>query len=300
MGIGTAALVFLFCSPVRTQTPAEAALLTVLERMAGYVARYGENASAIVAFEKYTQSVVIDGRLPIKPRQLTAEFAIVKVPGGWVGYRDVVEVNGRKLHDRPDRLASLLKGSSDIGQFTTIANESARFNIGPISRNFNVPTAALFFFQPPNLKRFDFTRAGEKQIEAIATWQIDFKETTTPTLVTTGSGKSVPLEGSLWVVPENGTIVRTRIKLRGFLDVLTLAPGSQRAGLNVNDIDSEADVDVTYHLEKALGLWLPAKMSEFYYGPLALETGKPPVTARANTVASYSDFRQFTTAVRIK
>ena len=29
-----------------------------------------------------------------------------------------------------------------------LSDESARFNIGPIVRNFNVPTAALFFFRP--------------------------------------------------------------------------------------------------------------------------------------------------------
>jgi hypothetical protein len=293
-----AALMLQPCFFALSQTPIDAALQTVLDRVGEYVARYGQQASAIVAVEKYTQSVVIEGRSPIKPRQLTAEFAIVKVPGGWVGYRDVFEVNGKKLHDRAERLASLVKGSGDIAQFTKIANESARFNIGPISRNFNVPTAALFFFQPLNLKRFSFTRKGEKQIEGNNVWEIDFKETTTPTLVTTGSGKSAPVEGTLWVVPENGTIVRTTIKLRKFLDMVSIVASPQRAALD--EIDSEADVDATYRLEKELGLWLPAKMSEFYYGPLALETGKPPVIARANTLASYSDFKQFTTAVKIK
>lgn len=289
------------CSLALAQTPmVDPALQTVLERLGDYVARYGEKASAIVAVEKYTQSVAIEGRTPIKPRQLTAEFAIVRVAGGWVGYRDVIDVNGKKLHDRGDRLAALAKASGDIDHFRRIADESARFNIGPISRNFNVPTAALFFFQPSNLKRFDFTRGGEKQIDGIATWQLDFKETTTSTLVTTGSGKRVPLEGTLWVVPDNGTIVRTRIKLRNFLDVVTIAPRGRRGVGDFNEIESEADVDVAYRLEKDLGLWLPAKMSEFYYGPLALETGKPPVTARASTLASYSDFRQFTTEVRIK
>ena len=290
----------LFCSLTLAQTAVNPELHKVLERMGEYVVHYGDKASAIVAVEKYTQSVVLEGRTPIKPRKLTAEFAIVKVPGGWVGYRDVIEVDGKKLRDRADRLASLVKGGGDIVQFTTIANESARFNIGPISRNFNVPTAALFFFQPKDLKRFSFARTGEKQIEGITTWEISFQETTTPTFVTTGSGRDVPVEGTLWVVPENGTIVRTRIRLRKFLDTVSGVSSRPRTATHLDEIDSEADVEVTYRLETELGLWLPAKMSEFYYGPLALETGKPPVTARANTIASYSDFKRFTATARIK
>jgi hypothetical protein len=285
-------------SSALAQTP-DPALQTILERVAEYVTGYGGKASAIVAVEKYTQSVTIEGRTGTRPRQLRAEFAIVRVPGEWIGYRDVVEVDGKKLNERAGRLAALVKGSRDAAEFTRIANESARFNIGPISRNFNVPTTVLFFFQPQNLKRFSFTRKGEEEIGRTRTWEIDFRETATPTFVTTRSNKSVPVEGTLWVVPENGTIVRTRIRLRKFLDTLA-ASGQSRQRINLIEIEGEADVDVTYQLHKELGLWLPAKMSELYYGPLALEVGKPPVTARASTLASYSDFKQFTTAVTIK
>ena len=41
-----------------------------------------------------------------------------------------------------------------------MADESARFNIGPTRRNFNEPTAALFFLLPASQARFAFTRKG--------------------------------------------------------------------------------------------------------------------------------------------
>src|SRR4029079_4179436 len=110
---------------------------------------------------------------------------------------------------------------ADSSQVTRLANESARYNVGPISRNFNVPTSALFFFQPANLSRFTFTRKGTKKIEGVTAWEIEFKETKSPTLIMTRGGKDVPVEGTLWVDPEEGTVVQTRIKMRNFADQMT-------------------------------------------------------------------------------
>lgn len=302
--IAVAALASSSCFPTLAQSIDDRALQAVLDRLAGYVARYGAQASAIVAVETYTQSVVAEGRLPIKPRKLTAEFAIIKVSGAWTGYRDVFEVDGEKLHDRADRLASLARASADVGQFTKIAEESSRFNIGPVSRTFNVPTAALFFFQPQFIKRFAFTHKGTQTVDGISTWEIDFSERTTPTFITTRAGKNVPAEGTLWVIPESGTVVRTRLKLRKFLDTITSdppgRPTSRPSSLALREIDSEAEIDVTYRLHKDFGIWLPVKMSEFYSGPLVVRAGTAPVPARASTLASYTDFKQFTTAVRIR
>jgi len=135
------------------QPAADPALTGALDKLAAYVSAYGEKAALIVAVEKYTQTVMFEGaQTPAQPRRLVAEFAIVKTGdgSGWVGFRDVVEVNGKPLSDRRDRLMSLFtsKANTDAGEVTRIANESARFNVGPVSRNFNVPTTAMFFFLP--------------------------------------------------------------------------------------------------------------------------------------------------------
>lgn len=323
----TASLFVLIASVCPRAQFADPTLEAVVQKMGEYVAGYGEKASLFVAVEKYTQSVAFEGGAGdlTRPRRLTAEFAIVKTASGWTGYRDVVEVDGTKIQDRRDRLLSLLSDpSADASQLTKIANESARFNIGPISRNFNVPTATMFFFQPQSLKRFAFERKGTKKIEGVETWEITFRETATPTLVTTRAGKDVPLEGALWVVPADGSIVRSRLHMRGFADTKTSdvqsAPG-QRAvpnpntptggreaiaiatgaqSLDVRPIDSVAEIEVTYQRHSQLGLWLPSKMAEDYSGPLVVSRGKPPVFARANTRASYSDFKRFGTSISIK
>lgn len=295
-----------------------------LKLLGDYVASYGQKASVIVAVEKYTQSYSTPEMAPVRPRRLVAEFAIVRADGGWAGFRDVVEVNGEKISDRRDRLEKLLnEPAPDIPEAIRLANESARYNIGPVATNLNLPTTTLLFFQPANLHRFTFTRAGQKKVEGVQTVEFAFKETARPTIVRTRRGADVPLEGSLWIVPQDGTVVRTRLRIRGFSDTVTTqvqqAPG-QRPAINPNtptggrealaasgfadpisqdDLKSAADIEVTYARDGALGIWLPSKMSEQYEGPIKMGT-RPPFQGTSSTRATYSDFKKFGTGAEIK
>lgn len=313
----------LLAGPVVAQQPAPT-LEQVLLRLGDYVSSYGEKASVVVAVERYTQSVSVAGTAaPLRPRQLEAEFAIVRVSGGgWTGFRDVVAVDGEPVQDRKDRLVSLLTDTSaDVNEVIRIANESARFNVGPVSRNFNVPTAAMFFFQPADHARFTFTRKGTRTIEGVPTWEIAFKETRSPTLIMTRAGQDVPMEGSLWVNPADGTVIQTRLRLRDFADELAAVEGAgpaQRPTGNPNvprggrdafaradspptvtlrRVESLADIEVSYRRPPGIDLWLPATMVEIYDGPIVLKAR--PLGARATTRASYSDFKQFNTSIKI-
>ncbi len=95
----------------------EPSLKEVVRRMGAYVQSYGEKASIVVATERYTQEVTAPNLKPPPPKEvrlLVADFAIVKAAGlgGWVGYRDVVEVDGRRVSDREDRLIEILTSAS--------------------------------------------------------------------------------------------------------------------------------------------------------------------------------------------
>ncbi|HEX9368089.1 MAG TPA: hypothetical protein VF921_15770, partial [Vicinamibacterales bacterium] len=181
-------------------------LKDVVRRMGAYVQAYGAKASIVVATERYTQEVTSPSiePSPHQVRVLVADFAIVKTAGlgGWIGFRDVVEVDGARIGDREDRLIQILTSASGgIDEAQRLSDESARFNIGPIVRNFNVPTTALFFFSPESIDRFKFARKGTGRD---GTWEIGFRETSRPTLIRTPQGASVPTEGSVWVDVETG------------------------------------------------------------------------------------------------
>jgi hypothetical protein len=307
--------------------------------MGAFVAGYGEQASLIVAVERYTQRV--SGR---RPRTLVAEFAVVKAPAdeGWTGYRDVIEVNGRRIPDRADRLRKLFTDPSQPADLLRqIDSESARFNVGPITRNINVPTTALYFLHPVRQHRFIFKKTGERALDGIGTWEISFTESTTPTIIKTRAGKSVPIDGTVWVAPADGTVAKTRFRLRGFADTGGMTesqvrqvelvpappppaapppPSSGGAGTStpptppppppaqlrevvktVRELvrfESLVDIEVTYRRHDNLGLWLPWKMTELYEG--AIRGSGATELGRAETVATYSDFKRFTTDVRIR
>jgi hypothetical protein len=208
--------------------------------------------------------------------------------------------------------------NGDVSELTRIANESARFNIGPVSRNFNVPTATLFFFRPQNHARFAFERKGARKIDDVATWEVTFNETQRPTMVMTRAGVDVPIEGSLWVNPLDGTVIRTRLKLRNFADDTAVAPdmaappqappedpraprGARAAPrpstISIGRIESSADIDVTYRKPDGMTLWLPFTMVELYEGPIRIKAKSMP--GRSTTNAKYSDFKTFDTSIKI-
>jgi hypothetical protein len=288
----------------------------LMNKVGAYAAAYGEKASVVVATETYTQSLAIEGQAEMpRPIKLVAEFAIVKLQGGgWTGFRDVVSFNDEPVPDRKNRLMSLLTGeSASLSEATRIANESSRYNVGAISRNFNTPTAALFFFLPANLDRFTFTKKGNKTIDGVKTIEIIYKETKQPTLVTTRSGKNVPLEGSLFVM-EDGTVIRTRMRMEKFADAQTSAAqqaprltgptnvtsngggrpaqSGQVGAMDTRPIDSSADIEVTYKKPDGIDIWLPSQMNELYEGPITSMQIRT-TSGRSTTRASYGNFKQF-------
>jgi hypothetical protein len=263
----------------------EPSLKEVVRRMGAYVQSYGERTSIVVATERYTQDFrAIGPNGSGDHRETVADFAIVRIEGrgGWIGFRDVIEVDGASLNNRKERLLHVLTtASGTIDEARRLSNESARFNIGPVFRDFNVPTSVLFFFIPRNLDRFKFSR---RSVAADGIWEIAFRETERPTLVRTPAGASVPSEGSLWVEAATGTVVRTQVRMKDFGTPTSDRPRGSGA----------AEIDVTYQLVRALGMWLPDRMIETY------EVGPERSSERTTAEARYSDYRQFQTSVRIK
>ena len=252
----------------------------VMRRVAAYVDSYGARAAVVVGTEEYTQQARDGGPTP-ETRRILADFAIVKVDAlrGWQGFRDVVAVDGQPLPDRDDRLVRLLTTvGGRYDEARRLSDESARFNIGRITRNFNVPTTALFFFSRANQDRFKFSA---KAVDNAGLWEIAYEETSRPTLIRTPAGRSVPCKGRLWVNPVDGTVVRTRLEVDGF-------SGGERGPRGTGW------VDVEYRFVEALQMWLPASMDEEF------APGRGLVAGSISGRALYSNYRQFTTSGRVK
>jgi len=207
----------------------------------------------VVAEEWYQQVAIYQGSvMPIFREvriDLQSDFLMVQPPGGgqWIPFRDVFAVNGVQVRDRDERLKKLFleKPSTAMPEAQRITDESARYNVGEIVRNINVPTFPLAFLQASNQARFSFERRGELVVDGLRTCRIDYVERATPTFIVAGTtGKNVPVTGSFWVDPMNGRVVRTRLRTtKGAVAM---------------------DVTVVYQPSEAMGLWVPAWMKEKY------------------------------------
>lgn len=279
--------------PVETPAPLPPAERTdlgaVMQRVARYVNEWGGKASLLVCVETYEQRTTPAPVGQPAGRHLKSEFALVETeaPSRWAEYRDVFEVDGKTVSDRRDRLVSLFRsGTPDQAQARRIANESARYNIGGVNRNFNVPTAALFFFTADGVTHFTFKQRGQGTVDGLQVSEIEFKETGKPTYIRTKDGKDVPSRGSLWVVPDTGVVVRTRMVVSGFINATT-----------------SVEIDVTYHRDERLEMWVPAVMREHYRGmvPVQASSGTRPMVGDVETLATatYAEYRRFETGARV-
>jgi VWFA-related protein len=254
--------------PART----DPALAILLASVAEYLAAYERNLSAIVAEEKYVQEAHYPPSAGSSLRrvrvELQSDFLMVQPPGGgaWIPFRDVFAVDGNAVRDREDRLKNLFleKPATAMSEAQRITDEGARYNVGPVTRNVNVPTFPLAFLKASNQRRFAITKHGEESIDGLRIWRVDYVERASPTFIQTGiGGQDVPVTGSFWIDPVNGRIVKTSIKSAG------------------GTVAMEATV--VYRPNDTLGVWVPAGMKEKY------DAGGVVVEAEA----SYSNFRRF-------
>jgi hypothetical protein len=263
----------------------EPALRDVLRRAASYVGGFSQRLSGMVAEETYIQDAEAGagGRAPgVAHRELKSDFLLVQLegPNQFVEFRDVFEVDGRPVRDRQDRLTRLFLNPSSAGpQAAAIVAESARYNIGRVTRTINTPLLPLLFLSAGNQSRFEFTRTTEEKPDTVKpaelgaghfavsaeAWVIEYHERARGTVIRTPQGKDLPASGRFWLDPATGRVLMSELRSE---DTLV-----------------RATVDVSFQSELLDGLSVPAEMRERY----ELSPDGMIVTGKA----TYGRFRQF-------
>jgi hypothetical protein len=190
----------------------------------------------------------------------------------WLAFRDVVEVDGRAVRDRQERLRRLFLAppADALAQARAIAFESARYNIGDMVRTVNVPTLALEFLETAAQKRSRFRKVGEDTVDGARAWVVSFEERARPALIKTPRGQDVRTTGRAWIDPGTGRILKTE-----------LDPQLERG--------RASRITTTYAPDERLRLWVPVEMKEVYGMESRTLTG----------TATYTNFRRFETEVKL-
>jgi hypothetical protein len=251
----------------------------VLRRAGDYVSAYERDFRAIVGTEEYEQQVWRPARPPAvqaETRRLLSELTLIWLPGDrmWMAYRDVVSVDGVPVPDRAERREKFLLSSPSAGDLKRLADESTRFNIGGVQRNFNEPTLALIFLDPAFQPRFRFRKEGETSIDGAVVWRVAFKERRRPTFIRSPE-RDLFAAGALWIEPDTGRVRRTEI--------------------HVDDEDKHifCEMSVDYREESRLGIWVPSAMRERY---VHSRGGGEEIRG----IATYTNFRRFEVDARIR
>ena len=292
-----------FSSTLSSQVPS---LDDVLKRAREAVLRYEQQAALLLADEQcdqkafettgeksnapysYTgETVRVD---PRGRRKWRAELAMIRTSEltakgyPWTEFRDIVSVDGRQLPDRADRLSKLFLQEKEwtLQRARTIADESARFNIGTVARHVNTPAVPLLVLHPVNAKRFSFEQTGREKVDATATWKINFQEKLAPTLITAGDTDYCPAAGSFWIDAETGEVVRA---------LLRCSPMRSPEAVN--------EITVTYRRDAKLGMRLPAEMVEHPENMSGKTSWGGAGKVWVEGKCTYSNFRRFETTAKM-
>lgn len=237
------------------QPPELPSLDDMLDKVTDYVAVYTRDFVGVVAEETYRQEVRSGSSgndlrgFPIEgarqTRTLKSDVLLVRAPAGdrWLQFRDVFEVDGKPVRDREERLAKLFLTPSPSAQqqVDDIKSASARYNIGSVNRNVNVPMLALSVVDFANRPWFSFALGRQKG----RTVEIEYREQRSDTMIRGRGETGTPATGKFVVDRSNGRVLSSELHA----DTETL----------------KAQIDVVYDPEPAVdSLYVPREMREKY------------------------------------
>ena len=240
----------------------------VLKRSAQYVADFRRQLSGIVAEETYRQEVAGTERIgggSGRVRTLRSDLLLVKPADAdrYVELRDVFEVDGKAVRGRQARLEGLLSANGAHASIAKIIADSARYNIGNVTRNINTPLMPLMFLDAANQPRFEFKHvanpapvfsdaagqpATDTPVFRVSTemWTIEYRERRRNTIIKRPDGADQPARGRFWIDPSNGAVLISELIVEG-------------GGVL-------ATVTVSYQSEPLMGFLVPVEMREVYIG----------------------------------
>jgi hypothetical protein len=184
-----------------------------------YATDFVEHFAGVVAEEDYAQKYLPIGWTIPRSRQLLSDVLLVRLPDGdFAFFRDVVSVDGMRLRDRDNRLATLLltPSPSAIEQAEALAAESARHNLVDIGTRDN-PLAAMAMLQDRYVRRFKARNGGRDRRAGERVWIVVLEESVRPTLLRGAKDRDAPSEVRAWVDFDAQRVIKTQLRMAGSL-----------------------------------------------------------------------------------
>lgn len=265
---------------------ADEPLKPIVQRAGRWVQQFEQDFITVIADETYDQ-VAFRRKTPGRDhRRIQSEMLFMRggdAADSWLAARNVrwLTDDGEAAVEIPnsrDRLREAIDSDRAGGHAAVrrLADESARFNIGGIGRNFNTPTLALQFLDDGHRHRFRFRLLGSETIGGDAAWRLAYEERSHPTIIN-ANGRDTELSGMIWTRRSDGAVLRTRMEL-------IAAPRGFYSGIRTV-------VTVEYALDGKLRTMVPVHMDEQY--------AETDGDQRIEGTAVYANYRVFETSARL-
>jgi hypothetical protein len=250
----------------------------VLKRAAAYVESQIELFPQLVAEERSSQTLRLRVTRSMSPPprviQTRGDMAWIRFDGlpEAIGVRDIREVDGKPVGGE-ERLEDLLRRptASSIAAARALLAESARYNLGPLWRNVNLPTTALFLLHRSLQPRFSWK---VERSEGPGGVMLSFKEREQPTVIRGFNNEPVFSRGRIWIDPATGAVQRTELHTEAS---------------DPEERKTFYQLVVEFAIDDTLQLLLPRHLREHY------ETQSEVVDGRAE----YTNYRRFRTEGRL-
>lgn len=242
-----------------------------------YLTDYEPQLSSMVADELLIQRSR-ERQWVVNHRRIRSEVAFVALPGGagWMGFRRVVEVNGKAVKDSGASLATVMRegAANDYEVARRLLAESAAHNLGA-PRTINLPNLPLELLHPRHRYRFSQELYAREKVRGTPTVVLRFDERVTPTIIQQAGGGDMKTVVWAWVEPGTGRLLRAKVTAR-----------DARLGTR----PFLAEIDVQFKEDKKVGMLVPAEMTESFF----VDRG-----GTGTGTAEYSNYRRFETRGRI-
>jgi hypothetical protein len=259
----------------KTPAPSAQALLDAASDYARFA--YPKLAN-LVATEEYVQ----ERRIEAKARRvLRSEFLLVQHPTekrNWLAYRDVLEVDGKKLENHQERLQQLfvtptIENWRLVGE---IASASQQYHLDGANVSVTNPFVVVALIDRYYRPRLQFKLGKEDKDVGPNVWTMTFHEPEAKEMVTVDGTQTLrnvePLlqkdlaRGTLWIDAGTGRILKTQLRMGDGLGAPTSA--------------------TTFRYDDKLGVAVPVEMKTTW-------TDGTGSRSAVNGTAKYTSFRQF-------
>jgi hypothetical protein len=182
-------------------------------------------------------------------------------------------VDGHDLGNRPD-IRRELETLADHQVAAALKAQNSRYNIGRISRNFSEPTLCLLVLDATHRGRFKFDRKRVHDEAGVTLVTLAFAEKEGPTLIWDSRRGKVLATGEMLVEAVSGRVRETTFRAKSG--------------------DIKLVLTTKYVPDERLEMWVPGSFRETY------EADRPSDYEFVVAQATYSNYRRFQTAARIK